>query len=477
MTKSLIIFRKDVRHLWPHIAAFLTLMALAAILDPTYTGHSQSSAYGLISGFALPLACWSLIIGAIQEEKLIGDRQYWLTRPFSWKQLLGAKAIFVVALINLPLFAWHVAAYAAVGIPFWQHLPALLWRQFFFTAFYILPAAMLASITKGLGQIILTTLLIVLPALFLETFVFARYRLALLNIEGILITAIAVTVIAGVAAILVLQYSRRNTRLSRTVAVAVLVIVVGIALSAAKFSGSERAQTVDPSIRVSLDLTRGRLSPTRTWGQSQIVTLDLPIRIEGLRYDVNYVQDQFTASIEGGGNRNWRPRGKLDGSIHDVLSGAAWITIYVDRATFDSLTATPANIRGVIGFVRFGDSQLFPLPRGHRVVVPKVGVCTDGRDENGSVSLICYTPDPRASVVIGTSQNRMNWIIPQGFVNTSIPTSSDMQPLTKFTSLLSYRNWDEIGTTQMMTTQPLPPVKVDFDFPAVDLRRYIVDTR
>src|ERR1035438_7151012 len=137
MTRILQIFRKDIRHLWPQAAASLILMALAAILDPTYiNGRQKSLSYSLLVGFALPLACWNLIIAAIHEEKLPGDRQYWLTRPYFWKELLTAKALFVLVFINLPLLVWHFGAFAAVGIPLGEHLPALLWRQLFFSAFY-----------------------------------------------------------------------------------------------------------------------------------------------------------------------------------------------------------------------------------------------------------------------------------------------------------------------------------------------------
>jgi hypothetical protein len=108
------------------------------------------------------------------------------------------------------------------------------------------------------------------------------------------------------------------------------------------------------------------------------------------------------------------------------------------------------------------------------VVVPRVGVCSDTRDQRGFISLICYTSFPRASVTIGTTRTRLNWIIPQGLVETSIPTSSGFEPLMRFTSLLSYRNWEEIGVTQLMAAEPLPPIRVSFELPGVDLSQYVV---
>ena len=44
----------------------------------------------------------------------------------------------------------------------------------------------------------------------------------------------------------------------------------------------------------------------------------------------------------------------------------------------------------------------------------------------------------------------------------------------RFSSLLSYHNWNEIGTTQLVAAEPLPPVQVRFDLTGVDLSQYVV---
>jgi hypothetical protein len=45
---------------------------------------------------ALPLflAACILAIAAVHEDRLTGDRQFWVTRPYLWKSLLLAKALF-----------------------------------------------------------------------------------------------------------------------------------------------------------------------------------------------------------------------------------------------------------------------------------------------------------------------------------------------------------------------------------------------
>jgi len=475
MTRILHIFRKDVRHLWPQAAAVFILMTLAAILDPTYANRGQSTAYSLLLGLALPLACWSLIIAAIHEEKLPGDRQYWLTRPYSWKELLAAKCLFVVVFINLPLFVWHVVVFWAVGIPLGEHLPALLWRQVFFSAFYILPVAALAAITRSLGQVILTVLVGLLPVALLDAFLFARFRINWVGMEGLMTAAIAGTLSIGVVVILVLQYSQRQTRLSRVVAGVVAVSLVLVVFAGGKLSSGARAHlVVREKIQVSLDRQSARNSTAVASGSPDIVTLDIPVRVDGVPADVDLVQNEMMVSIEGIEKRTWRPTGRADGGFHDVSAGTAWLTLFVDRHALDWLGPHQAKVYGSADFRAFGHRQILPLPRGHSVVVPRVGVCSDTRDERGFISLVCYSPYPRASVTIGTTRNRLNWIIPQGLVETSIPTSSGFEPLMRFTSLLSYRNWEEIGVTQLMAAEPLPPIRVSFDLPGVDLSDYVV---
>ena len=138
MTTIAAIVRKDMRHLWPHILIFAGLLAVGAVTDPTYTDIAGSAALSVVWSVAL-VACWNLTIAVIHEEGLVGDRQFWLTQPYSRARLLMAKALFLVLSVNLPVFLMQWAVLVAVGIPPLQELPALLWRQLFITALESLP--------------------------------------------------------------------------------------------------------------------------------------------------------------------------------------------------------------------------------------------------------------------------------------------------------------------------------------------------
>ena len=97
MNQIITIFKKDARHLWPEILVSLVLTAaLVRIYPYTWAPRDyisiplQQVAVALL--FLVPMSWWILITRLIQSESLVGDRQFWLTRPYEWKKLLAAKA-------------------------------------------------------------------------------------------------------------------------------------------------------------------------------------------------------------------------------------------------------------------------------------------------------------------------------------------------------------------------------------------------
>jgi hypothetical protein len=75
------------------------------------------------------LAQWFLVISVVQEDRLAGDRQFWITRPYSWKSLLLAKLLFVLLFLSLPELLDHLVALAVNGYSPLHYLSALLWEQ------------------------------------------------------------------------------------------------------------------------------------------------------------------------------------------------------------------------------------------------------------------------------------------------------------------------------------------------------------
>ncbi len=89
MNQILHIFRKDVRHRWIEIVVSLALLVAHAwhvahqwnVPSPDF--DLTSSLWGALA-FFVPASWCFLVIRAVQEESLVGDRQFWVTRPYEW---------------------------------------------------------------------------------------------------------------------------------------------------------------------------------------------------------------------------------------------------------------------------------------------------------------------------------------------------------------------------------------------------------
>jgi hypothetical protein len=173
MNQILHIFSKDVRRHWPEILISLALLALFTRheLHPwqNSNGFSSFSPYFFIleGRYIIPATVlfWAfLIIRVVQGESLVGDRQWWVTKPYEWWSLLAAKLLFILIFITVPLFHVHLLLLRHFGFPVLSNLPTLLLTQLALYFVLFLPAMLLASLTKNFGQSLLTVACILLLA-------------------------------------------------------------------------------------------------------------------------------------------------------------------------------------------------------------------------------------------------------------------------------------------------------------------------
>jgi len=100
MKQILAIFKKDARHLWPEILASLAMLAALAYFYPDQWRNArglQARSFslsglffpndGTLSGSLIalvPVSWFVLISRLVHVERLVGNTQFWVTRPYQW---------------------------------------------------------------------------------------------------------------------------------------------------------------------------------------------------------------------------------------------------------------------------------------------------------------------------------------------------------------------------------------------------------
>lgn len=163
MQQMMHIFRKDLRNLWLQIALALLLLA-GYVWDQTKPARAPEGT-DLVSLFVLqyavflvPLGWWALIVRSVLEEPLVGDRQFWITRPYDWRSLLGAKLVFILISVNLPLFIAQMLFLEHAGYSPVPHMGDLLVMQLYDSVLMILPAFVLTTISGSIARTLFTSL-------------------------------------------------------------------------------------------------------------------------------------------------------------------------------------------------------------------------------------------------------------------------------------------------------------------------------
>ena len=228
MKQILHIFAKDVRRFWPEILASLAILAALVSVYPRqwpdvlnipvsqrYVNlHEYSNLL-----FALAMVSWCLLIARlIHAEALVGDRQYWLTRPYTWVSILAAKILFLVVFLYLPLAVAQTLILAASGLDPLGSLPGLFYNLLLLTGIFVLPLMAIATVTSSFFRMALT-LVAVLAAM--VTYIILNQHIALedalspahlVPLNNQFLTALVLGCISG--AVILVQYARRQTRLA-----------------------------------------------------------------------------------------------------------------------------------------------------------------------------------------------------------------------------------------------------------------------
>src|SRR5205814_2563869 len=76
----------------------------------------------------VPISWWLLIARLVHGERLVGNTQFWLTRPYEWPKFLAAKLLFLAAFLYLPFFIAQCVLLAEGGFNPTSYLPGLFYN-------------------------------------------------------------------------------------------------------------------------------------------------------------------------------------------------------------------------------------------------------------------------------------------------------------------------------------------------------------
>jgi hypothetical protein len=393
------IFRKDARHHWPEI-----LLCQAALV--VYCWHEVATWYESIGPhmvygletfirYLLPLTWGFLIFRVVQSESLVGDRQFWVTRPYEWKALLAAKVLFVLAFITLPLLIAGAVLLTLAGFSPGPHAFGLLWMQLLLLHLPLMPLFALAAVSRNLvtGLIVVVAAALYVEGLSLLGSLFAGSTFpshGLSWLRGGVLNLVVLIVIG-------LQYARRKTLQSRLWMTGGAVAIVMVMLASHYLVHGENRYPAPPPGRQPVfkaELDPVKLAPAKGPADQAGLGVVIPMIFSGVPQGSLVSPYQLQLSLEAPDGFRWKS--KWLG--YYGLSGPGdnrWKPVFsMDHETYERLRSIPVKAHILIALMVFRDREPRPMiARAGEFVVPDVGRCRIGQYPDNSGSVIkCHSP-------------------------------------------------------------------------------------
>jgi hypothetical protein len=388
MSQIFHIFRKDVRHFWPEILISLAMtvafVRISIAVWPNFN-HFDDPALSIVKGLLnvlVPVTWWVLSARLIHDESLVGDSQFWLTRPYQWQKLLAAKTLFLIAFLYSPLFIAQVVLLAMGGFNPLSCLPGILYNLILLTIVLVFPIVAIATVTPNFARFTLTLLG---GFAYIGLILWAISSIPFLHgsnfpnpYQGVLAFALA---LCTFILLIGLQFATRRTWRSRWLLLALpfLLIVCSLAwpiqtlahrlyptLNGGEQSPVQFALDPDPTLQES--------HPTLPW--SKQTYLVLPLTITGVPSE-NYLRSEaIQVSIEAPNGLRWNSdwQGIKQGFLPNTVRSL--IDIPIDPKFLNRVQATPVTVTVSFALVQLrADAAVTTQAAEQGFVFPGGGIC------------------------------------------------------------------------------------------------------
>lgn len=436
------IFRKDVRQHWYEIVLSLAILAAFAWNEPKQWVPQRfwfpdTVLRMLFSRWLAPLVMigWSfLIVRVVHGESLVGDRQFWVTRPYEWKKLLTAKALFFMVFINVPLLVVQVGLLWKAGYAPTSYVKGLLWMQCLWVAILILPVTTLATITSSLGQAVLIVLGILLSLVGLAAISSVISNTGLPVGPLSIWESLQLVVLLGACVVVVWQYARRRTLQSRLLLIgaAVAILIINFvtpqeALNAHAYPPPSAGQHLpvqlvfDPARHTAKGL--GSMEKDKVW-------IRIPLLVSGIAPGAVVYVDENKVRIETPGGLRWNSG--WGGFLSFLLPAQPYTdtSFAVDRAFFEQVKSSSAKLHISFALTAFRAKEV------HRIAATADEFTAPG-------GVLCWImPEPSDALQCLSPLKSPNLVVTTLSEDTTCPLRENEKTATPGTTYSAWsRNW------------------------------------
>lgn len=352
LPQPLHIFRKDLTHLWPETLVALILFVAFAWSAPSGWTHSQYAALAqILAGFLhllMPISWLIVISRLIHDEPLVGDRQFWTSRPYHWAKLLAAKLLYIFAFLYVPFFIMQVYLLKHAGLYPTTVLPALLHNLLLLTVIIVVPLTAIAAVTSTFARLLLSVLGGIIYVLVVAAVV--GFRIWQRMSPPILQPVFIAILILLPAIALVYQYMTRRTATSRIMLLATpLLVGILLLLTPATALIQHAYPLASASDTPKLSALPNELGPQqaatgRLRTASNNVELGLPVTVAGADKESNYVVQGVAATIDAPGVHWSGPYGTSFGQEINAYNPVVMVVLSLPLDVFQKIGGTPANV-------------------------------------------------------------------------------------------------------------------------------------
>lgn len=424
------IFKKDLKLSWQFALAVALLRWLGAFVHfklGHFSGNGRFSGnYVLLSLVQLlkivaALGSGFLIAFVVHHDAIPGVRQDWLVRPIRRRDLITAKLLFVILLVQAPVFLGDLAEGLADGFSFSSCFAAAFSRSLFLFVGFDLPVLAIAAITRNLSEGVVGGLGLFFGFMFFQVMFFGLNNGSMHPIAATFNSGVAwvteatrmMILFFGVAAILALQCWRRKTAASRSFVLAIAVIYLltqalpwnaafALERRVSSAAGTSDAVRIDfdpqsPKYKEpsGIDLNQARQNfESRMQGENDVF---IPLRITGLPARSILFADRYEARAIGPDGAAIDLGTKTDLGYRSAEGQRIYYPLQIRADVFGKIKDKPVRLEVdySLSLLKASASASIPALNGE-VRVPELGWCKTQVNEAGTmVEVHCLRPgDP-----------------------------------------------------------------------------------